>query len=95
MPRYRLDAQAQADLKSVRRHIAADNPKAAVASINAIRQRIRLRAQNPAAGERVDAIAQGLRRSTVGSYVIYYCHSGQWIEIVRVLHDAMDAEREL
>jgi toxin ParE1/3/4 len=95
MSRYRLDARAQMDLKGIRHQIVADNNLSVAARIiAALRHRIRLLAQNPEAGECVKEFGIGLRRSSVGPYVIYYRCSSGWVEIARVLHGARDAQSE-
>ena len=37
----------------------------------------------------------GYRKCPTGSHVIYFRDRGDWLEIVRVLHSAQDAERHL
>ena len=45
--------------------------------------------------QKVDHIRRGYRRLTVGSHFIFYKSSSAGIEIVRVIHQRMDAERQL
>ena len=50
-------------------------------------------ANNPKAGTRCDNIRRGYRRYPVIRHVVYYRVTDYGIEIVRVLHDRMLAQR--
>lgn len=52
-------------------------------------------ALNPQAGFSIDAIRAGYKRHAVGSHLIFYRLSGETVEVVRILHQRMDAERQL
>jgi toxin ParE1/3/4 len=92
MARYRIDENARDDMKRIHRYISKDNPVAARNVVESIRERFRLLAQQPLIGESVEHIAPGLRRSSIGNYVIYFRPKDNWVEISRVLHGAQEAE---
>ena len=52
-------------------------------------------AENPQAGFSVDVIRAGYKRHTVGSHLIFYHVLADTVEIVRILHQSMDTERQL
>jgi len=51
--------------------------------------------EEPELGERVDQYQPGLRRFTVGNYVLFYHIIEGGIEVFRVFHGARDIERLL
>jgi toxin ParE1/3/4 len=90
--KIRLSDEAKADLASIRKHIAADNPRAAADVLRSIRDTLRdTIAHFPLAGMRCDELAPGLRCFPVGNYVVFYLIGGG-IDVVRVLHGARDIE---
>lgn len=40
-------------------------------------------------------VRPGYRKCSTGSHVIYFRDRGDWLEIVRILHVAQDAERHI
>ncbi|MBJ2153177.1 type II toxin-antitoxin system RelE/ParE family toxin [Paracoccus sp. IB05] len=44
---------------------------------------------------RATNVRPGYRKCTTGSHVIYFRDRGDWLEIVRILHVAQDAERHI
>ncbi|MCC6942947.1 MAG: type II toxin-antitoxin system RelE/ParE family toxin [Thermomicrobiales bacterium] len=52
-------------------------------------------AQFPESGESVDGFGTDLRRTPVGQHSIYYRDSGETIEVLRVLHNRMDASTHI
>jgi toxin ParE1/3/4 len=43
--------------------------------------------------QRADGIRQGYRRARVGSHFVFFVETGDAVEVVRVLHQRMDAGR--
>jgi toxin ParE1/3/4 len=52
-------------------------------------------AKNPTIGRPQDEFSPGLRKYPIGKHYIFYRASGKGIEVVRVLHQAMDITRQL
>jgi toxin ParE1/3/4 len=94
MKRLIVSPHARADLKSIRLTIARDRPTIAAKQITAIRKRFKLFCEFPLVGELVERFGPGVRRFTVGIYVIYFRPSAETVDILRVLHGAQDAESQ-
>ena len=92
MRRYRISPIARADIKEIYRFVANDKPAAAGHLRAIFYEKFRLLAAQPLMGEVCDELAENLRRSFVGNYVIYYRPSGHGIDVVRVLHGARDVD---
>lgn len=50
---------------------------------------------NPELGVSVDDVAQAVRAHSVESHILYYRIIGNVVEIVRILHERLDASRYL
>lgn len=50
-------------------------------------------AQYPDIGEVVEHLSPGLRRFTLGNYLLFYRHADDQIELIRVLHSARDIDQ--
>jgi len=87
--------EAEVDLLGIWAHIAEDNIQAADRLLRRIDDRCRLLANNPELGERVEQYRPGLRRFTVGNYVVFYHIIEGGIEVFRVFHGARDIDRLL
>lgn len=90
MKRLIVSPKASADLRGIFNHIASDRPSAATAVVEHITKRMEVIHQYPHIGEAVDALVKGMRRYSAGSYVIYFRQTETHIEVVRILHGAMD-----
>jgi toxin ParE1/3/4 len=90
MKRYRLDADARADLVSIHKYVAHDNPIAADRLIHNLKQKFRLLASQPLIGEERPELAANLRSFSAGNYVVFYRPVRNGIEVVRVIHAARD-----
>ncbi|MBF0356352.1 MAG: type II toxin-antitoxin system RelE/ParE family toxin [Alphaproteobacteria bacterium] len=64
------------------------------AYLNEIQERVIELSANPHLGVSRDDVRLGYRSSLVGRHVIFYRACDGGIEIVRVLHDRMDVERQ-
>lgn len=80
------------DLDEILEYIARDNPDAAEQFISFLEEKCERLSHMPRIGARRDDLAEGLRASPVGHYVIYYRPTDEGVRIERVLHGARDAE---
>lgn len=79
---------AEADLEAVEKHIAEDSPAHAVAVVLRIIESVEILIDHPGIGRpgRVD----GTKELVVSDlpYIVPYRKKGEWIEILRVFHQA-------
>lgn len=96
MPAFRLSALAKADLKDIGRYTqktwGREQRNRYLAQLDASFHDL---AQTPQKGRRCDDIREGYRKYQVGRHVIFYRQNDDDIEIIRILHDRMDAEANL
>lgn len=52
-------------------------------------------AENPQAGLAIDYVRAGYRRHPVGTHLIFYRLTDDYVEVVRILHQRMDTETQL
>ena len=90
MGKYIRRPQAKEDLLEIWAYIAADNPAAADNLLRRIDKKSRTLADYPYMGRERSDIDPGLYSFPVGNYLIFYEHTDNGIEIVRVLHGARD-----
>jgi toxin ParE1/3/4 len=81
------------DLAAITDYIAADNLTAALGFYDEVDRLLIMIAQYPEMGEAVDHLSPGLRRFTLGNYLLFYRRVGDEIELIRVLHGARDIDR--
>lgn len=74
-----------------RHYISNDNPAAADRQLVSLLKRVL--AEMPGIGRRRDKFARGVRSIAEGDYVVLYRVKNNAVEILRVLHGAMDPER--
>ncbi|MFC3691796.1 type II toxin-antitoxin system RelE/ParE family toxin [Chenggangzhangella methanolivorans] len=84
----RLRPEAEADILRIARHIAADDPRAALNWIDAVQHRCRALSQNPGMGVSRPDVRPELRMFPLGNYLILYRGIEGGAEIVRVVHGA-------
>jgi toxin ParE1/3/4 len=85
--------RAKADLETIGNHIALDNPLRAVTFIQELRSdclRLRTMPERHPILERYQS--SGVRRHVHGRYLIFYRISQDAVEILHVLHGAMNFE---
>lgn len=88
----RLSLEAEADLEAIADHIAADNPSRAVTFIGELVDACRGLADFPGRFPIAERYAAaGIRQRVHGKYLIYYRVSGDDVEVIRIVHGAMDA----
>ena len=85
---------AETDLETIGDYIALSNPFRAVSYIRELRGKcLELREMSQAFPLLPNHESAGVRRRVHGNYLIFYRINLQTIEILRVLHGAMDHER--
>lgn len=88
--RVRFSTLAKSDLMEVKRHVARDKPLAAARLIRSIQKRIgESIAVHPEIGQPCDELAVGLKRFSLGTYVV---RIAECVEIARILHGARDID---
>lgn len=92
MPRIRTTPRARTDAIEIWTYVARDNADAADKLVDRIEERLQSLARMPQSAESVPFIAEGVRRSSVGNYVIYYRPADDGIEVLRILHGARQPE---
>jgi len=85
---------AETDLKAIVDHIAQDNPSRALSFVLELRESCVGLAELPfgyAVARRLSG--SDIRRRVHGNYLIFYRVQDKRIEVLRILHGAMDYER--
>jgi toxin ParE1/3/4 len=92
MPRIVRTYPARDDLRQIWLHIAQHNLSAADRLIDRVERTLRSLARNPLIGESVPQYRPGLRRFTVGNYVLYYEPIEGGVRLVRIFHGSRRLE---
>lgn len=92
MSRVLRRRQAAEDIAEIWGFIAADNPGAADHWVDQLDQQFSLLARQPLMGRERENLAPGIRSFPFGRYVIFYLPLEEGIDVVRVMHSAMDIE---
>lgn len=91
-----IAATAEADIEAIGDHIAQSNPTRALTFILELRDRCFGIAETPLGYAVVRKIGDNeIRRRVFGNYLIFYRVHFESLEIIRVLHGAMDYEQIL
>ena len=90
MPPIRLSPRAKADLVEIWSYIADDSVANADTFVDDLNETIQLLANQPGSGRRREELAPEILSFPFRRYVIFYRANPDAIEIVRVLHGAMD-----
>jgi toxin ParE1/3/4 len=93
MARVTRSLRVEQDLLQIAEYIAADNPAAASHWLDEVERTFSLLASFPTVGQDVGEIRPGLRRFSLGSYLIYFESLSRELRIVRVLHGSRDITR--
>lgn len=80
------------DLAAIADWIATDNLDGALQFYDEVDRVLSLIARYPFMGEDVEHLGIGLRRHSLGDYLLFYRYLNSQIELVRVLHGARDIE---
>ena len=94
MKRLIYSESALADLRSIRNYIANDNLDAAVKMGEGFIKQCELIAKYPDIGTGVSKATDTLRMFTYRGYAIYYDNLEHSVEILRVLHPALDISQQ-
>jgi len=84
MSKLRFSDASKHDLKEIAVYIAKDKPKAARVWVAKLREKCRMLATHPEVGDDRADLGEGIRSSYVGSYIIFFRHREETLEIVRV-----------
>lgn len=85
---FRLLPAAETDLAEIARHIADDDPAAALRWLDAVRDQCRRLGEMPGLGVARPDIRPDLKLFPVGSCLVLYRETEGAAEIVRVVHGA-------
>jgi toxin ParE1/3/4 len=91
-PRVWITPVAREDLAQIWAYIAAERVTAADAFVRELAARMQLLAAHPMSGHARADLAENLRSSAVGNFVVFYLPLDDGIEIIRVLHGAMNIQ---
>jgi toxin ParE1/3/4 len=83
---------AQRDLVAITDWIAADNLDAALRFYAEVDRLMSLIARYPEMGETTEPLGMGVRRVTLGDYLLFYRRSEDAVDLIRVLHGARDIQ---
>lgn len=83
-----LSPQAEDDIQTIARYIAAESPAGAKRWIETMYRHLVRIGDMPGVGAPRFDIRDGLRMVAAGAYLILYCEIDDGAEIIRVLHGA-------
>ncbi|MBL4885882.1 MAG: type II toxin-antitoxin system RelE/ParE family toxin [Planctomycetaceae bacterium] len=90
MARIEKTSLAESDAIDIWLYISQDDSVAASRMLHKIEGRLQSLANMLLSAEAVPYIAPHVRRSSVGSYVIYYQPIEEGIQVIRILHGARE-----
>jgi toxin ParE1/3/4 len=91
-----ITTEAEADLERLGDHIALSNPVRALSFVRELRQSCERLADMPEGFPLVPRYEDsGVRRRVHGNYLIFYRIGASTVDVIHVLHGAMDYERLL
>nr|WP_216671323.1 type II toxin-antitoxin system RelE/ParE family toxin [Mangrovicoccus sp. HB161399] len=85
---------ARDDLAGIGDFIAQENPGRALSFLAEIEGRMAQASERPESFPARNDVHEGLRAARHGRYLIFFLHSGEEVQIVRVLHGARDLPRQ-
>jgi toxin ParE1/3/4 len=92
--KIRKRPQADLDLDSIWRFVAADNVRAADRLIERIGEVLHMLLRNPLAGRERADLRQDLRYFPVASYLVFYAPVSDGIEVFRVMSGRQDIDAD-
>lgn len=93
---YRLTPAAQRDLSSIWDvTVERWNVRQAETYVGELRAAIERVADDPRRGRSCDEVREGYFRYAVGGHVLFYVESAEAVDVIRMLHQSMDATRHL
>ncbi|MBR8835142.1 MAG: type II toxin-antitoxin system RelE/ParE family toxin [Stigonema ocellatum SAG 48.90 = DSM 106950] len=94
MNRYKISQLAEQDLEDIWIYVAQNNQIAASKEIAKILNRLPMLAEFPDIGQMRDDLRVKLRSFPVKPYIVFYIKLDDGIEVVRILHQSRDIERQ-
>ena len=96
MPKVKLSREARADLRDIYNYTYQTWGRAqADKYVEMIEKGCHLLVKHPTLGKPQDEFFPGLRKYPIGKHYIFYRATGKGIEVIRVLHQAMDISRHI
>lgn len=96
MPKLRLSAAARDDLREIRIYSKARfGVPVAREYLTGLSMTMALLGERPLIGANADDLAIGLRGMTYRSHRLFYRVASDRVEVIRILHHARDARREI
>jgi toxin ParE1/3/4 len=96
MPKVKLSRDACTDLRNIDNYTYQTWGRAqADKYIKMIEEGCRTLANHPMLGKPQDEFFPGLRKYSIGKHYIFYLATDNGIEVIRVLHQAMDISRHI
>ena len=96
MSKVKFSRDARADLKNIDNYTYQTWGRAqADKYLTMIEEGCHFLAEHPTIGKSQDEFCPGLRKHSIGKHYIFYRSTEQGIEVIRVLHQAMDIPRHL
>lgn len=86
--------QAENDLEAIGDFIAQNNPRRAISFIRELRAQCVKITHSPQGYHRRSELQENLRSCAYGNDVIFFAENGVSVQIIRVLHGAMDIEAQ-
>jgi toxin ParE1/3/4 len=91
-----VTTEAEADLERIGDHIALNNPVRGLSVVQELRQSCERLGDMPEGIPLVPRYAaSGVRRRVHGNYLVFYRIGASTIDVIHILHGAMDYERVL
>lgn len=85
--KLKITPKAWEDLRDIEEYVAQDNPKAAIAFVQRLIERMKELCDSPGIGRRRDDLAPGMRSSRVSEHLIFYFVDAEdTLVVVHVLH---------
>jgi toxin ParE1/3/4 len=96
MSHFVLSARAWDDLDGIWTYTARRwGPDQAERYLRQIAEAVELIAETPGLGRNCDHVREGYRKYPVGSHVLFYRAIDDGVDVVRILHQRMDFDRQL
>lgn len=96
MPKVKFSREARADLRNIDNYTYQTWGRAqADKYVEMIEKGCHLLAKHPTLGRSQDEFFPGLKKYPIGKHYIFYRMTDEGIEVIRVLHQAMDISRHI
>ncbi|NJO41430.1 MAG: type II toxin-antitoxin system RelE/ParE family toxin [Cyanobacteria bacterium CRU_2_1] len=94
MNRYKISQRADQDLEDIWVYVAQNDEIAADTLIAEILNKFPMLAQFPEMGRKRDELLKGLRSFPVKPYIVFYRRTPKGVEILSVLHQSRNIDRQ-